>query len=465
MLQRWWIAVALSIAAHVAVVGGIVGWLFVNGLTFNGRIDVEISGMRLDEVHDLPLGPPPSVAEHPATLPRSPPRRRAPQPPASEGVLMGTTLDGPASAAEEAALDEGASKATSLRQYGPEGSRVTVLLRLDRLRGTSYVPALDALLGRLPDRRDLLEGTGLDLFQTFDALLIATPNPLDYTVTFLAAQHRLKDTELRAALERGAKVTGRVLTWRTEGRRPFAERHARAPAGAPPPPGTPRAISRDERLIVLPAPGLVVVTPPSYRSLLLASMKPRPAPPVRDAGAGGDAVGEARAGSAEAAAAARAAAADAGGSGSGPEPQWGALLRRLDAENGIMPPDAVALLSAIDIFSARSLSRAATILGLPVPKVLTAAIGTEPSPFVDVKAEMADEAQARRWEAEWPALHQRLKTNPYVLLTGFGALVARAELERNQSQIHLRQTATEAETLRLLQLAARLLGAEPVATP
>ena len=66
MLRRWWIAFALSIAAHVAVVGGIVAWLFVNGLTFSGRIDVEISGMRLDEVHDLPLGPPPSAGEHPA---------------------------------------------------------------------------------------------------------------------------------------------------------------------------------------------------------------------------------------------------------------------------------------------------------------------------------------------------------------------------------------------------------------
>ena len=130
-----------------------------------------------------------------------------------------------------------------------------------------------------------------------------------------------------------------------------------------------------------------------------------------------------------------------------------------------MPPNAVALLSAVDIFSARSLSRAATILGLPVPKVLTATIGTDPSPFLDVKAEMADEEQARRWEAEWPALHQRLKTNPYVLLTGFGALVARAELERTQSQIDLRQTATEAETLRLLQLVGRFLGVEPVATP
>ena len=488
MLRRWWLALALSIAAHLAVVGGIVGGLIVSGLTLGLPIDVEITGMRLDEVHDLPLGPA-AAADHPAARPRPPPRKRPPLPPGDEGELAGKAArDDPAGAADEPAPDQGAPRATSLRQYGPEGSRVTVLLRLDRLRGTGYAPALDAILGRLPDRRDLLEGTGLDLFQTFDALLIATPNPLDYTVTFLAAHHRLRDGEMRAALERGAKATGRALTWRTEGRRPFAERHARAPAASPAP-GFATTISRDDRLIVLPAPGLVVVTPPSYRSLLLASMKPRPAAAVPDGGSAGDAAGEVRAHGAESAAAP----APTPGAASGPDAQWGALLRRLDAQDGIMPPDAVALLSAVDIFSARSLRRglggpappahpaaanqhgapatpgaslpAPTILGLPVPKVLTASIGTEPSPFLDVKAEMENEDQARRWEAEWPALHQRLKTNPYVLLTGFGALVARVELSRSESEIHLRQTATEAETLRLLQLVARFLGAEPIATP
>ena len=291
----------------MAVVGGVVAWLFVNGLTFSGAVDVEITGMRLDEVHDLPLGPPPGAGEEAGARPRPPPRRRMPRPPAEEagGELAGKAARDEGAGADEVVPDEGTPRATSLRQYGPEGSRVTVLLRLDRLRGTGYVPALDALLGRLPDRRDLLEGTGLDLFETFDALLIATPNPLDYTVTFLAARHRLKDAELRTALERGAKATSRVLSWRTEGRRPFAERHARAHAGSPP------VVSRDERLIVLPAPGLVVVTPPSYRSLLLASMKPRPVTPVPDAGAAGDAAGEARARGTEAVGAAT-----AGGAGS-----------------------------------------------------------------------------------------------------------------------------------------------------
>ncbi len=221
--------------------------------------------------------------------------------------------------------------------------------------------------------------------------------------------------------------------------------------------------ARDERLVVLPAPGLVVVTPPVYRSLLLAMARPR-APAVAGRDGGADATPIAVAG----------AVASAGVSAN--DGQWGALLRRIDAEDGIMPPDAVAMVSATDLFSARrpssggdagthGVAATGTIGGMEVPKVANVSIGIDPSPFLDVVAEFADEEQARHWESAWPALHQKLKVNPYVLLTGFGALVARAELTRKGSTIHLRENATEAETLRLLQLVGRFMGAGPIASP
>ncbi len=474
MLRHWGSAFALSIAAHLVVVGGVVGALVLSGLSFHVPIDVDIVGMRMDEIHDLPLGPPPAAREPKEA--RSPARLHAPRPPAPDGELASekSARDDKAGADAETPPDtaSAAPHASRLEQYGPEGSRVTALLRLDRLRGTPYVTALDALLGRLPDRRDLLDGTGLDLFQTFDALLIATPNPLDYTVTFLAARHRLKDGELRAALDRGARATGRTLDWRTEGHRPFAERHARRPAPS---------ASRDERLIVLPAPGLVVVTPPVYRPLLLAMARPRP--PA--------AVATARDSGSDAGSAAAVAAGSAGADGAGEGPQWGALLRRIDAEDGIMPTDAVAMISATDLFGVRNLARGVdpgsrgrpsdagtpaavaraarqptgTIGGMEVPRVITVSIGVEPSPFLDVVAEFDDEDQARHWEDTWPSLHQRFMTNPYVMITGFSTLVARAQLSRSGTTIHLRETASEGETLRLLQIVARFMGVDPMASP
>lgn len=482
MLRRWGSAFVLSIAVHVAVVGGVVGALILSGLSFSVPIDVDVVGMRMDEVHDLPLGPPPGAPEPKKDSPAPRVRKRVPKAPAAEGELS----DDKSAKGEETAeaetppeTDAAPPHASRLEQYGPEGSRVTALLRLDRLRGTPYAPALDAILGRLPDRRDLLEGTGLDLFDSFDALLIATPNPLDYTVTFLAARHRLKDGELRTALERGARATGRALDWRTEGRRPFAERHSRHPV-----PGT----TRDDRLIVLPAPGLVVVTPPVYRPLLLAMARPRP--PVAAAAehaTGADAGATTVAGTADPATGSGTR--DSAGSGHEPDGQWGALLRRIDAQDGIMPAGAVAMVSATDLFGVRNLASGVdpgsrgrapavapggvparrqptgTIAGMEVPRVITISIGVDPSPFLDVVAEFDDEDQARHWERDWPALHQRLTTNPYVMLTGFSALVGRAELSRVDTAVHLRETATEAETLRLLQIVARFMGAGPVASP
>jgi hypothetical protein len=460
-VRRWSLGVALSLAGHAVVVGGVAAVLMLRGLSLGRPVDVDVVGMRLDEVHDLPLGAPaageaePQPARH---RPRA--RHRTPKPPAPADGELG---DGDARDAEERAgarADEDQEPAPAppknLRELGPEGSRVTVLLRLDRLRGTPYAPGLDAILARLPDRRDLLDGTGLDLYDSFDALLIATPNPLDPAVTFLAARHRLGDAALREALERGARATGRILSWRTERRRPVAERRARDPQ--------PGAV-RDDRLLLMPAPGLVVVTPPVYRSMLLGSPKPRAAAAPDGGTAAGDGGAPAVLGA---------------GAGAGKE-GWGALLRRIDAEDGIMPPDGVAMLSAVDIFSARGLARGldsvpgararpgaadgatprgqATILGLEVPKVMTVVIGVDPAPFVNVTAEFNLEADAVHWEREWPGLQRQLGMNPYFVFSGFSGVIRRTEVTRDGSSIHLHQSLTEGEALRILQVIPRFMGA------
>ena len=455
MLRRWSLGIGLSLVIHAVVVGGAVGFALLRGYPFGRLVDVEIKGMSLDEVKDLPLGAPPGgpLARKEDSTAR--PAPRAPRPADGAGELAAARDEGKRRRArgdEPEAPDapEPVPRPTDLRQYGPAGSRVTALIRLDRLRGTPYGPAVDAILMHLPDRRDLIDGTGLDLYKDFDAILIATPNPLDYTVTFLAARHHLADTQLRAALDRGAKATGRVLVWRTEGRRPLAERHARAPA-------SPLAATRDERIIVLPAPGLAVVTPPVYRSMLLRPARPRTATaPAPDGGTDGGA--DAR-GSAAAA---------------GPAPPegdaWRALLRRIDAEDSVLPANAVAMLNAVEIFSAPGLRRGlgalsggvpasgtggAPNLDLPVPKVLTLVLGAAPTPFADLGAEFSSEADAQRWEQAWPGLRDKLAVSPYLVLTGFVSLLGRAELEREGAVVRLHQTATEAETVRLLELIAR----------
>jgi hypothetical protein len=297
---------------------------------------------------------------------------------------------------------------------------VVALVRIDRLRGTPYAAAVDNLLRLLPDRRDLLEGTELDLYRDVDALLVATPNPLDAFATLLVVRHRLSDSELRAALEKGARATHRRLLWRTERGRPFAERRSMESAAAP---GS-SARRHDERLILLAAPRLAVVTPPSYRKLILES----PRGPVRGS-----------------ASAAPSSATD-GDSG------WASLIDRIDAEDSILPADAVAMLSASGIFPSAPGGKGISVMGveLAAPAGLTAVIGIEPQPFANLDLAFDTADAAHRWADAWPRLRQQLLGNPLVVLTGFAHIISGMSVSETSSAVRVHVETTLDETLRIL---------------
>jgi hypothetical protein len=429
MLRRWSLGLALSVALHGLIVVGVVGWGWLRG-SAPSRIDVDIMST---ELKDLPLGAPPAAAPAPAARRRA--RAPAPASAEKEGTLATHDDRGkPRPGEDDGAEEAGDTGATDLAQLGPEGSRFTLLLRVDRLKGTPYAAPVDALLMHMPDRRDLLEGTGLSFYDDIEALLVATPNPLDYSVTFLAARHHVSDGAMRAAVDRGARATGRVIAWRSEGGRPWGERRTRAGGAATAP------VTRDARLIVLPAPGLIVVTPPAYRALLLGPAR-KPSPRGSDVGA------------------------DAGietdidtDAGAPASPSWATLLRRIDAENGLLPPNAVAMASAVDLFG-RSSNAPLMFLGveLELPRALAVVLGVAPEPFIEITATFPGEDEARRWETTWPTLQRKLRTNPYVVLGGLAPLVARLTSTREGATVVLRLTATEDETVRLLQVAASVL--------
>jgi hypothetical protein len=407
----------------------------VGARRFTGPVDIEISGF--DQVKDLPLGAP--AGGHGAGHGAHRPHHKAAPPP--EGTIAARADDREKPGRPSPIEDPDAPAPTNdLRAYGPKGSRLTVLVRLDRLRGTDFVAPVDALLQRLPDRRDLLEGTDLDLFAAFDALLIATPHPLDPSVTFLAARHHLDDAQLRAALTRGAKATDRVIAWRTEGGRPIGERRPRRGL----PPGTPPW--RDDRLIVLAAPGLAVVTPPAYRALLLAPPKPARPP---DGGAGEDG-GAVTVG----------AGADGGAPDGGAAIDWTSMLWRIDAEEGLMPPDGALMVSAVDIFKTNHAGGLPPVIyGMEVPGAVSAVVGLDDDQvFLDLDGEFGSEEPARHWETEWPTIIHKISVNPLVLLGGFTPLLAHATLTRDARTIHVHLAATHDEAQRLLTLALHMLG-------
>lgn len=432
MLLRWSLGLVLSVLAHLGVVAIA---LALGARGFSGPVEVEIAGVSLEEVKDLPLGrPQPGSGKARAAQAR----RASPTPPQESGTLglRPDKTDKPG--APTPTDDEGGPAPTSdLGAYGPEGSRLTVLMRLDRLRGTDYSAPVDELLMRLPDRQDFVSGTGLDLFMDFDALLIATPNPLDPSVTFVAVRHHLDDAKVRAALNQAAKASDHTLTWRTQGGRPIAERHARDA----------RRRWQDDRLIVLAAPGLTVVTPRAYRALLLA---PVSSPDGGATDGNGNGTHDADGGADASTPASAAKSMKAG---------WASLLTRIDAEEGLMPPDGAVMVNAVDMFKSRAPAPGAppVLYGMPVPAAINAVIGVADAPFLDLVAEFKTDAPAEQWQTQWPVVQRKLRTHPLLVLTGFSSLVTRAQLDREGRKVRLHLEVSHDETLRLLAMAAHFL--------
>ena len=164
----------LSVVAHLGVV--VIG-LAMGARGFSGPVDVEIAGVNLEEVKDLPLGGP-EAGEGKAKAPARA-RNRAPRVSAADGTLASRAgkddKTSGSSAQQDADADTGPAPTSDLGAYGPEGSRLTVLMGSIACAGPTT--RRHELLVWLPDRRELLYGTRLDLFMDFDALLVATPNP------------------------------------------------------------------------------------------------------------------------------------------------------------------------------------------------------------------------------------------------------------------------------------------------
>jgi len=463
----------ISLGLHAVLAGGAVGFALWRGLPSFKAPDLDLVTVDITNLKELPLGPmgAPAAPEAPPAdevrVPAAKPKLKKKPKPKTEGELPETAKD----EADQKAGDDGKSEAEkrgdkpdprgpapkNVDAYAPEGSRLAVILKLDRLRKTPYAADVDAILTLMPDRNGLLAGTGLDLYRDFDTLFLATPNPMDFTATLLVLRHKLTDKALRDALDRGAASRGLVLAWREVAGRPVGERRS----------ADPKQPTRDDRLFVLPAPGLAVVAPPAYAKLLLEAQEKREkkanddkiaaaaAKPgdAADGGAGADggqavvAVGKAP-----------------GEKAAAPRDSWVDLIDRIDAEDGALPENAIAVLRGADFITVapgqneKIIERGdPMILGKAFPRTIELVAGAKPSPFLDLRAEFVTETGARGWEQDWPAMHEKLRTNPWVVLSGFAPLIERIEVVRHGNTLGVKETATAQETQTILRMVAGLI--------
>ena len=124
-----------------------------------------------------------------------------------------------------------------------------------------------------------------------------------------------------------------------------------------------------------------------------------------------------------------------------------------------MPPDGAVIVNAVDMFKSRAPApgEAPELYGMPIPASVNAVIAIADTPSLDVTAEFKTEAPARQWEAQWPTIQRKLRTHPLLVLSGFSALVTRAQLEREGRSVRMHLAVSHDETLRLLAMAAHFM--------
>ena len=93
-----------------------------------------------------------------------------------------------------------AGTAANLLSYFPDGHVVTVMVRLDRVRGTEWAAHAEKLMKPLPDYHALFGDGDVKLVDKFETIVISTPSPRDAALTTLVARTTMSRPALRTFL-------------------------------------------------------------------------------------------------------------------------------------------------------------------------------------------------------------------------------------------------------------------------
>jgi hypothetical protein len=118
---------------------------------------------------------------------------------ADGGAAVATTGDPDRSGSPLARPSSGT--AANLLTYAPAGHVVTLLARLDRLRGTEWEAAVEAMLAPLPDHGALIGDAPVRITDVFETLVVSSPAPDRADATTLVARTRMTPAELRDLLD------------------------------------------------------------------------------------------------------------------------------------------------------------------------------------------------------------------------------------------------------------------------
>lgn len=143
--------------------------------------------------------------------------------------------------------------ATDLNMWGPEGARLVVVVRNDRLRRSPHAKSVRDVLDSFPDWRTLVGGADIDPLQEVDTTVIASADPRYINQTFLAAMHHMPAEQIVGLISQGDHGG---VTWREEKGRLVGDFEPRS--------------GHDPRKFFIPTDGVFVLSRPNFMDDLRA---------------------------------------------------------------------------------------------------------------------------------------------------------------------------------------------------
>lgn len=145
-------------------------------------------------------------------------------------------------------------RTSSIDQLGPAAANFYLMLANRRLRKLPFAEEAIDVMAPMYDFRYLVHGAGFHPFHDFEYIVIASPNVLDVSQTFLAVQTRLPRAEIIKGLDRASAAEGLVNRWQPRGELLVAE----------PVPIDPDARDWDPRWLVLTSDDILLYVRPEY---------------------------------------------------------------------------------------------------------------------------------------------------------------------------------------------------------
>ncbi|HUH04524.1 MAG TPA: hypothetical protein VML75_21155 [Kofleriaceae bacterium] len=137
---------------------------------------------------------------------------------------------------------------SDLTAYFPKGELVTVLVRLDRFRGTPWAEPLENIFRPMPDYRALVGNRKVTMAERFDTLVVSSPTPSEVTATTVVVRYGQAPKKMRTFLDHKSSP----VKWRASRGGALGQRT----------PG-PAVAAHDRRVFLMPLPGLVMLVRPN----------------------------------------------------------------------------------------------------------------------------------------------------------------------------------------------------------